>query len=70
MIITFLLETIVKPLMLKVPIKEIPANWQARSEGESQNTFIRTFAYIRIAIQARFYKDENLLEKSKINMHY
>ena len=59
----FLLETLVKPLMLNIPIKEIPANWIARTEGESQNTFIRTFAYVRIAIQARFYNEKNILKR-------
>ena len=52
----FLLETLIKPLKLKVPIKEIPANWSARTEGESQNTFLRTFAYIKIALKVRFSK--------------
>ena len=49
--------------MLKIPIKEIPANRQARTEGESQNTFLRTFAYIKISINARFYKNKDIIER-------
>ena len=57
----FLLETLLKPLVLGVKIKEIPAKWEARSEGESQNTFIRTFEYLRIAIKTRLYSKSDIL---------
>ena len=57
----FLLETLLKPLVLGVKIKEIPAKWEARSEGESQNTFIRTFEYLRIAFKTRFYRKGDIL---------
>jgi len=60
----FLLETLIKPLMLKIPIKEIPAKWSARTEGESQNTFLRTFSYIKIAIKVRFYKVRDILREA------
>ena len=59
----FLLETLIKPLMLKTPIKEIPANWSARTEGESQNTFLRTFSYIKIALKVRLYKFKDLIKE-------
>ena len=59
----FLLETLIKPLMLKTPVKEIPANWAARTEGESQNTFLRTFSYIKIALKVRFYKVKDLIKQ-------
>ena len=55
----FLLETLLKPLVLGVKIKEIPAKWEARSEGESQNTFIRTFEYLRIAFKTRYQRENN-----------
>ena len=58
----FLLETLIKPLRLKVPIKELPAKWQARTEGESQNTFFRNFAYLKIAIKTRFYRANDILK--------
>ena len=57
----FLLETLLKPLVLGVKIKEIPAKWEARSEGDSQNTFIRTFEYLRIAFKTRFYRKGDIL---------
>lgn len=57
----FLLETIVKPLRLGVPVKEIPATWKARVEGESQNTFMRNFVYFRIGLKTRFTSRRHLL---------
>lgn len=60
----FLLESLLKPLVIGIPIKEIPATWKARSEGESQNTFIRTFEYLRIALKTRFYSRNDILIKS------
>ncbi len=56
----FLLETIIKPLRLGIKIKEIPANWKSRSEGESQNTFLRNFEYLRIALLTRFYSRDKI----------
>ena len=56
----FLLETIIKPLRLGIKIKEIPANWKSRSEGESQNTFLRNFEYLRIAFLTRFYSRDKI----------
>ena len=57
----FLLETLLKPLVLGIKIKEIPAKWEARSEGESQNTLIRTFEYLRIAFKTRLYRKVDIL---------
>jgi len=57
----FLLETLLKPLVLGIKIKEIPAKWEARSEGESQNTLIRTFEYLRIAFKTRLYRKDDIL---------
>ena len=50
----FNLECAVKPLRLGVPFKEIPASWEPRPEGESQNPFFRNFEYFRIGFRARF----------------
>ena len=57
----FLLETMIKPLRLGVPVKEIPATWKARVEGESQNTFMRNFVYFRIGLKTRFANQQDLL---------
>jgi len=59
----FLLETIIKPLRLGIKIKEIPANWKSRSEGESQNTFLRNFEYLRIALRTRFYSRDKIIKR-------
>jgi hypothetical protein len=58
---SFLFETLVKPLRLNVPVIEIPSTWRARTEGVSQNTFFRNFAYFRIGWQTRFAPKETLL---------
>lgn len=58
----FFIETALKPVRLGVKIHEIPTKWKAREEGESQNTFLQTFAYIRPAIKIRFYRKEKILK--------
>ena len=58
----FLLETLIKPLRLGVPVKEIPARWNSRTEGESQNSFLRTFAYLKIAVKTRFQNVNMILK--------
>jgi glycosyltransferase involved in cell wall biosynthesis len=60
----FLFETLIKPLRLGVPIREIPSVWKAREEGESQNTFLRNFSYFRTGLKVRFYPREKLLKET------
>lgn len=57
----FLFETLIKPLRLGVPIREIPSKWSARTEGESQNTFMRNFDYFRTGLYVRFCPRARLL---------
>jgi glycosyltransferase involved in cell wall biosynthesis len=59
----FLFETIIKPLRLGVLVFEIPGQWSARLEGDSQNTFMRNFDYFRVGLRVR------LMRKSKILNH-
>ena len=56
-----LFETIVTPLRLGVEVIEIPAIWRARTEGSSENTFIRNFRYIWTGVRIRFAKRSYLL---------
>lgn len=58
----FFLETALKPICLGVKIHEIPSAWAARQEGESQNSLLQTFKYLRIAFKVRFEKKEKLLK--------
>ncbi len=58
---SFLFETLVKPLRLGVPVKEIPSTWRARTEGASQNTFFRNFEYFKIGLRTRFASKQTLL---------
>jgi hypothetical protein len=57
----FLFETIIKPLRLGVSVIEIPGRWRARTEGSSQNTFLRNFEYFRIGFRVRFSPLKSLL---------
>jgi hypothetical protein len=59
----FLFETIIKPLRLGVLVFEIPGQWSARLEGDSQNTFMRNFDYFRVGLRVR------LMRRSKILNH-
>ena len=59
----FLFESLIKPLRLGVPVMEIPSAWKARSEGESQNTFLRNFVYFRTGIRTRLASRDSLLKK-------
>jgi hypothetical protein len=57
----FFLETALKPLRLGVCIREFPAKWKARTEGEFGSPFIANFSYFRIAITTRFCRRDRLL---------
>jgi glycosyltransferase involved in cell wall biosynthesis len=57
----FLFETLIKPLRLGVPVTEIPGRWRARTEGVSQNTFMRNFEYVRIGFRVRFMSPQKIL---------
>ena len=59
----FFLETIVKPLRLGVEVIEIPTVWRARSEGESQNTFLRNFVYFRVGLKTLFMSRQKILRR-------
>lgn len=56
----FFLETALKPIRLGVRIHEIPSGWAARQEGESQNSLLQTFKYLKIAFKVKFEKKESL----------
>ncbi len=57
----FYLETCLKPLRLGVKIHEIPSAWAARQEGESQNSLLQTFKYLKIAFKVKFERKEDLI---------
>ena len=58
----FFIETALKPARLGVKLYEVPTKWVAREEGESQNTFFQTFAYLRPALKIRFYGKKRILK--------
>lgn len=58
----FFLETALKPLRLKVKFIEIPANWNARTEGESQNAFFDNFKYFKTVWHVRFCKIDMIVK--------
>lgn len=59
----FFLETALKPIRLGMTVHEIPSAWKARQEGESQNSFIQTFRYLKIAIKVRFERKSRMLKE-------
>jgi hypothetical protein len=63
----FLFETLIKPLRLRVPVTEIPSAWRARTEGESQNTFFRNFAYFGIGLRVRFASRRAILKAGSVS---
>jgi glycosyltransferase involved in cell wall biosynthesis len=50
----FLLECLLRPLLMDASATEIPSRWVARTEGESRSPFWRTFLYFRIALKLWF----------------
>ncbi|MCP3852727.1 MAG: glycosyltransferase family 2 protein [Gammaproteobacteria bacterium] len=60
----FLFETIVKPLRLGTKVVEIPTVWKARTEGESQNTFLTNFYYFNTGFRVLFYSKEKILKQN------
>lgn len=60
----FLFETIIKPLRIGVKVIEIPGIWEARTEGVSQNTFLRNFEYFKIGIKVRFISKSKILKNN------
>lgn len=63
----FFLETCLKPICLGVKIHEIPSRWAARQEGESQNSLVQTFKYLKIAFKVKFEKKEALLKHDELD---
>lgn len=59
----YFLETALKPLRLGVKFIEVPAKWEARTEGVSQNGFFATFKYFRPALHNRFLRAKDILRK-------
>ncbi|SEP97763.1 hypothetical protein SAMN02910289_00987 [Lachnospiraceae bacterium RM5] len=59
----FFLETCLKPICLGVKIHEIPSGWKAREEGESQNSLLQTFKYLKIAFKVKFETKEKMLKR-------
>jgi glycosyltransferase involved in cell wall biosynthesis len=58
----FFLETALKPLRLGVQFTEIPAKWEARIEGESQNSFFANFKYFKTEFHIRFMPKKDILK--------
>jgi len=62
----FLLETIVKPLRLGVPVAEIPSAWRARVEGASHGALLGHLAYFRTGLKVRFASRKSLLRADRL----
>ena len=58
----FLFESILKPIRLQIPVIEIPSKWNARDNGESQNTFYRNFYYFKTGFKILMMKQSHILK--------
>lgn len=54
------IETTVKPLKLGYKVSQIPTVWIGRKEGESKNTFLKNFRYVRLALDVLFSSKKSL----------
>ena len=57
-----LLETALIPIKLRIKFIEIPSKWSSRLEGETNNTFLRNFAYILTGFRIFFSNKKKLLK--------
>ncbi len=57
-----LLETILIPIKLRINFVEISSKWKSRKEGESNNSFLKNFAYILTGFRI-FFSKKNKLSK-------
>lgn len=58
----FFLETALKPIRLDVGFVEIPAYWEARTEGKSNNIFWENFRYFKTAVHIRFMRKYDIVK--------
>lgn len=59
------IETTVKPLKLGYHMEQVPTVWIGRVEGESKNTFLRNFRYVKLALKVLFTGRNHLLSGSR-----
>lgn len=59
------IETTVKPLKLGFKMEQVPTIWIGRKEGESQNTFLRNFRYVKLALDVLFGGKDRLLTREQ-----
>lgn len=57
----FALESCLKPLRLGVRFIEVPATWNARTEGTSAISFFKYFTYFKTVFHVRLMKKKNIL---------
>lgn len=53
------IETTVKPLAKHYYLEQIPTIWIGRVEGKSNNSFIKNFRYVRMALKVLLIKQSN-----------
>ncbi len=59
----FALESCLKPLRLGVDFIEVPATWNARTEGTSVISFFKYFTYFKTVFHVRLMKKDDILKK-------
>lgn len=48
------IETTVRPIKAGYHVEQVPTVWVGRVEGESKNTFLRNFRYVKLALAVLF----------------
>jgi len=66
----FVLESILKPLRLKVNILEVPSAWKARSEGESQVKRYMYLRYLWIGLKVRLTQRKRFMKQNDPHEKY
>lgn len=56
------IETTIKPLKIGCKADQVPTVWIGRTEGESKNTFLRNFRYVRLALKVWIKKKNYCLK--------
>jgi len=60
------IETTIKPLKIGCKADQVPTVWIARTEGESNNTFLRNFRYVGLALKVWIKKKGYCLKEGSL----
>jgi glycosyltransferase involved in cell wall biosynthesis len=56
------IETTIKPIKIGSKVEQIPTVWIGRKEGESKNTFMKNFRYVKLALKVLVQSRKKMLK--------